>query len=66
MHIVALAVLALLLGFIHQLIFPKLQSAVPASLQQGRILGAFFTGAFILVAFFLANMVLGVTGLRKA
>lgn len=65
MHIVALALLALVLGFAYSLVFPRLQAAVPSSLQRGRIMSAFFTGAFILVAFFLATLVLSAVGLEK-
>jgi hypothetical protein len=63
---VALAALALLVGYIHTMLYPKLQAALPANLQSSKIGGAFFTGAFILVAFFLASLVLSFVGLKKA
>ena len=65
MHIVALALLALLVGFIHTKLYPKLQSALPANLQSSALGGSFFTGAFILVSFFLATLVLSFVGMKK-
>jgi hypothetical protein len=64
MHIIALALLALLVGYIHTLLYPKLQAALPANLQSSKIGGAFFTGVFILIAFFLASMVLSFVGMK--
>ena len=66
MHIVALAVLALVAGYGYTLIVPKLQAAVPASFPQGRIAQSFLTGAFILLVVFLAAWVVSLFGLRTA
>jgi hypothetical protein len=65
MHIFALAVMALILGFIYTLIQPKLQAAIPASFPQGRIAQSLVVGAIILVAVFLASWIVGLFGVRK-
>lgn len=66
MHIVALAVMALVLGFIYTLIQPKLQAAIPASFPQGKIAQSLVIGAIILVAVFLASWIMGLFGMRRA
>ena len=66
MHIFALAVMALVLGFIYTLIQPKLQAAIPASFPQGRIAQSLVIGAIILVAVFLASWIVGLFGMRRA
>jgi uncharacterized protein YqhQ len=67
MHIVAIAVLALVAGYGYTLIVPKLQAAIPASFPQGKIAQSFLTGAFILIVVFLASWIVGMFGLsRKA
>lgn len=64
MHIVALAVLALVAGYGYTVIQPKLQAAVPASFPQGKIAQSFLTGAFILIVVFLSAWVVGMFGLK--
>jgi hypothetical protein len=59
MHLVALAVLALVLGFVHSFLQPKLANVLPASFSQNTWGRAFFTGAFILVSFFIASLAVG-------
>jgi len=59
MHLVALAVLALVLGWVHSFLQPKLANVLPASFSQNTFGRAFFTGAFILVSFFIATLVVG-------
>jgi hypothetical protein len=66
MHIFALAVMALILGFIYTLIQPKLQAAIPASFPQGRIAQSLVVGAIILVAVFLASWIVGLFGMKRA
>lgn len=66
MHIVALAVMALVLGFIYTLIQPKLQAAIPASFPQGKIAQSLVIGAIILIAVFLASWIVGLFGMRRA
>lgn len=66
MHIVALAVMALVLGFIYTLIQPKLQAAIPASFPQGKIAQSLVVGAIILIAVFLASWIVGLFGMRRA
>jgi uncharacterized protein YqhQ len=65
MHIVAIAVLALVLGFIYTLIQPKLQAAIPASFPQGRIAQSLVVGAIILIAVFVSSWIVGMFGLSK-
>lgn len=65
MHIVALALLALVLGFVHSFIAPKLQAVIPSNLQQGMLLQSFFTGAIILVALFLSGFALRAVGMKE-
>lgn len=65
MEIVSLVLLAAVLGFIYSKIQPKLAAAVPASVPQNAFTSALLTGGFILVAFFLANLVLGFVGMRR-
>lgn len=65
MHIVALAVMALVLGFIYTLIQPKLQAAIPASFPQGKIAQSLVIGAIILIAVFLASWIVGLFGMRR-
>src|SRR6266851_1874355 len=59
MHLIALAVLALVLGFVHSFLQPKLANVLPASFSQNTWGRAFFTGAFILVSFFIASLAVG-------
>lgn len=66
MHIIALAVMALVLGFIYTLIQPKLQAAIPASFPQGKIAQSLVIGAIILIAVFLASWIVGLFGMRRA
>lgn len=66
MHIIALAIMALVLGFIYTLIQPKLQAAIPASFPQGRIAQSLVIGAIILIAVFLASWIVGLFGMRRA
>jgi len=65
MHILALVLLAAILGAIYSYIAPKLQAAYPASAPSGRIATALLTGAIILVALFLATTVLRIFGMEK-
>jgi len=65
MHIVALAIMALVLGFIYTMIQPKLQAAIPASFPQGRIAQSLVVGAIILVAVFLASWIVGLFGMHR-
>lgn len=62
MHIIAIAIMALVLGFIYTLIQPKLQAAIPASFPQGRIAQSLVVGAIILVAVFIASWIVGLLG----
>jgi hypothetical protein len=66
MHIVAIAITALVLGFIYTLIQPKLQAAIPASFPQGKIAQSLVVGAIILVAVFIASWIVGLVGMRRA
>jgi uncharacterized membrane protein YagU involved in acid resistance len=66
MHIVALAMMALVLGFIYTMIQPKIQAVIPASFPQGKLAQSLVVGAIILVAVFLASWIVGLFGLRKA
>lgn len=59
MHLIALAVLAFVLGFVHSFLQPKLANVLPASFSQNTWGRAFFTGAFILVSFFIATLAVG-------
>lgn len=65
MHIIAIAIMALVLGFIYTLIQPKLQAAIPASFPQGRIAQSLVIGAIILVAVFIASWIVGLFGMRR-
>src|SRR5258708_3394165 len=59
MHIVALVVLAWVLGWIHSYLQPKLANVLPATWSQNAFGRSFFTGAFILVSFFIATFLIG-------
>lgn len=59
MHIIALVVLAWVLGFIHSYLQPKLANVLPATWSQNPFGRSFFTGAFILVSFFIATFLIG-------
>jgi hypothetical protein len=62
MHLLALVVLAALLGAVYTFIQPYI-AKVPA--QSNRLVSALTVGAFILVALFLADLVVSSVGLRK-
>ncbi len=59
MQIVALVVLAWVLGFVHSYLQPKLANVLPATWSQNAFGRSFFTGAFILVSFFIATFLIG-------
>jgi hypothetical protein len=59
MHIVALVVLAWVLGWIHSYLQPKLANVLPATWSQNAFGRSFFTGAFILISFFVATFIVG-------
>lgn len=65
MGLLAIGVLAVVLGFIHSWIEPRIMSALPAAIpQQNMVVKPLITGGVILVALFLANVIVGATGLR--
>jgi hypothetical protein len=64
MHWFAIGLLALVLGYINAFVTPKISSAVPASLQQNRIVSTFINGGIILIAVFISVFVLHVIGIR--
>lgn len=59
MHIVALAILALLAGLIYNFAQPKLSAMLPASTQNGTVVPALVSGAFILLTIVAASFVMG-------
>jgi hypothetical protein len=63
MHWIAIALLALVLGFVNAYVSPLISARIPASVQQNRITQAFFSGAVILVAVFVSAFLLSLFGL---
>jgi hypothetical protein len=64
MHWFGLALLALVLGYVNAWVSPKIAAALPAAAQQSKIAQAFFNGAIILFAVFIAAFVLRFVGVR--
>lgn len=64
MHWFAIGLLALVLGFINAWLSPKIASAVPASVQQNKIVATFINGGIILLAVFIAVFLLDVIGIK--
>lgn len=64
MHWFAIALLALVLGYINAYLSPKISAAVPASLSQNKIVATFINGGIILIAVFIAVFLLHVIGIR--
>lgn len=64
MHWIAIALLALFLGYINAFLSPKISAAVPASLQQNKIASTFINGAIILVAVAISVFLLHIIGMR--
>lgn len=59
----ALALLALVLGYVNAWVTPKALAIIPASAQSSKLAQAFFNGAIILVAVFIAAFVLRLVGM---
>jgi hypothetical protein len=65
MGLLALGVLAIVLGFIHSWIEPRIVSAIPAAVPaQNMVVKPLITGGVILIALFAANLIVGAVGLR--
>jgi hypothetical protein len=64
MHIVALAVLAMVLGLVYQFAVGKLSGYIPQNtITTNKFGAAAVTGLFILLSFFVAHFILGMVGL---
>lgn len=66
MHWFAIALLALVLGFINSWLSPKIAAVIPASATQNRLVMTFANGAIILIAVFISVFLLSVIGVRES
>lgn len=64
MHWIALALLALIVGWVHTRLSPIILARVPAGATKSVWAMTFFTGVVILLVVFIASFALSLVGLR--